>query len=108
MAARHAPGSSGTPTTLALPGLGVMTAPRDGAMKVDRSTQLHESWDHGPIVAFRAELFGALPRAQQPKNDSQRNVVPNERGKGDWRVEKERGKKEHLQRQQTKSASPDI
>lgn len=84
MTARHVLGSSGTTTELALPGLAVMAAPRDGVIKVDRSTQLHERWGQGPIVAFRAEFWGAVPR--NPKNDNQKNVVPDERVNGVGKV----------------------
>lgn len=105
MTARHAPGSSGTTTTLALPGLAVMTAPRDGVTKVDRSTQLHEIWDHGPIVALRAEFLGALPSNKKMTIKGMWSPMREGREVGELR---RKGRKEHLQRQQTKSASPDI
>jgi hypothetical protein len=60
MTVRHEPGSLGITATLVLPGLPVMAAPRDREVKVDRSTQLHRSWDHGPMVAFRVEFLEAL------------------------------------------------
>jgi hypothetical protein len=68
-----------------------MTAPRDGVMRADRSTQLHDSWDNSPIAVFRPELLGAIPSNQ--KNDDERNVVSNERREGNWRSEKERDKR---------------
>jgi hypothetical protein len=70
-----------------------MTAPRDGVMKVYRSTQLHESWDHGPIVACRAEFLGALPN--NIKSIFKGMWSPIREG---WGLEELRmkGKKEHL------------
>jgi hypothetical protein len=70
-----------------------MTAPRDGVMILYRSTQLHESWDHGLIIACRAEFLRALPSNVKRKF------------KGMWSPIRERwglvklimkGKKEHL------------
>lgn len=70
-----------------------MAAPRDGVMKVDRSTQLHESWDHGPIVAFKAEVLGALPSNKKMIIKGMWSPIREGRGIGELR---RKGKKEHF------------